>query len=331
MYNPISINNFFIMKRIITKILATLGFICLALPFVNAQTGTVLLNTNFEDWKQSAELPGGIVTDQANGTYNLPDTKLTIQGRPTFNNASMPNAGTSTEYPNYFRFGSDGTATNQYLEITPDEPFVNGGRITVVVSTNSSASATNIFYVADASSWDTPLETFNQIGQAFTTKTFDLPAYYSGTKTIRLYRLNTTVFLHAIKIETNASGGPILSSDATLKSINVRGIVVAAGSDVITVDLPYTATEVPTLVATPNDSKATVTKITDAANLTGATGIEVTAEDGTTKDYSVIFNVLQPTGPVTTWNFTDFDTNSSITATETINCLTIAATPGATV
>jgi len=230
------------MTKTITRILAALAIVCFASPSMNAQTGVTLLDTNFEDWKLTDDFTGGIVTDQANGTFNLPGATVKIQGRPTFNNSSAPNAGTSAEFPNYFRFGSDGSATNQYLEITPDNPFLNGGRITVVVSTNSNAADDDIFYVADAGSWDTPLGKFNQIGKTFTTKTIDLPEDYSGTKTIRLYRLGTTVFLHAIKIETNSanSSDQTVLFDETFSKLTTVNTTKNALTDGLTDETGYT-------------------------------------------------------------------------------------------
>ncbi len=84
------------------------------------------------------------------------------------------------------------------------------------------------------------------------------------------------------------------SSDASLSDLTVNGATVAgfnADSLHYSVELPYGTTTVPTVVATPADSKATV-KVTDASSLPGTTTIDVTAEDGTTTEqYSIDFTV----------------------------------------
>ena len=122
-------------------------------------------------------------------------------------------------------------------------------------------------------------------------------------------------------------------TDTTLKSLVVNGntISLEAGKTDYTVDLPHTTTEVPPVVATANDPKATV-EITDAADLEGQTIIDVTAEDGVTKtQYKVSFNVLPPpTKPVTIWNFSDFPLGAFDREGETINGLTIMNHPTGT-
>lgn len=194
------------MKTKITKFFALLMLMMLSSHVVLSQTGVTLFDTNFEDWKPT------IGTDQANAVFNVPGGSLKIQGA-RFNNSSTPNAGTNTTYPNYFRFGSAGSTTNNFLDFTPTSPFVNGGRVTVVISTNANPSATNVFSIADADKaslliTDVFVE-FNQIGKEHTLVSFDLPTTFTGAKTIRVFRTATTTFLHAIKIETNSAGPTI--------------------------------------------------------------------------------------------------------------------------
>ena len=191
------------MKTKITKFFAFCALLLMSAQVAVSQTGVTLLDTNFENWKPT------IGTDQANGTYNVTGATLKIQG-PKFNNSTTPNAGTDATYPNYFRFGTAGSTTNNFLDFTPTSPFVNGGRITLVISTNANPSATNVFAIADADKASINIADvfveFNQIGKTHTIVTFDLPTTFTGTKTIRVFRTNTTTFLHAIKIETNSSG-----------------------------------------------------------------------------------------------------------------------------
>lgn len=101
-------------------------------------------------------------------------------------------------------------------------------------------------------------------------------------------------------IEVLSSGAPALSSDATLSSItppagNLTPAFDAEVADYV-VQLSVGTTEVPSLVATATDAGAGV-GITDAADLSGTSTIEVTAEDGETQQvYNVTFKVLAALG-----------------------------------
>ncbi|MDR0833496.1 MAG: hypothetical protein LBN93_04825 [Candidatus Symbiothrix sp.] len=89
-----------------------------------------------------------------------------------------------------------------------------------------------------------------------------------------------------------------LNDDVTLKSLTVGGGAVTLVPEQLeyTVNLPYTATAVPTVLAEATDANATV-DITPAADLTAQTAIEVIAEDGTTTaTYHVGFTVLPDPG-----------------------------------
>lgn len=228
------------MKTKITKFFALLMLMMLSSHVVMAQTGAVLLDTNFENWKPT------VSTDQANGTYNVPNASVKIQG-PKFNTASTPNAGTNSTYPNYFRFGTVGSTTNNFLDFTPSSPFVNGGRVTLVISTNANPSATNVFSIADAEKASVlitdVLVEFNQIGKTHNVVSFDLPTTFTGTKTIRVFRTEVTTFLHAIKIETNLAGPTVaLSSGSNATSAMATLAITPAVytySNVADVDAQY--------------------------------------------------------------------------------------------
>ena len=323
------------MKKIIIKIWATLAIMCFALPFVKAQTVT-LFESNFNELVPPL-LADGTTQGNASTSISLTDATLIINqmgfgfwdGTQTLN--SPPQAPANSTYPYFFRFTAAytaGTSTKNYIDITPTKPFYNGGRITVMLSgTSGSTNDAGSFTVVDKNNDAIVLGTTNgsALKTAISECTIDLPVDYSGTKTIRLYRSGSSIYLHYIKIETYDSGGPTLSDDATLTSINVRGVVIPVTSDgPITVDMPYNATAAPSIEATTHVSSAHVTNIANAGGLAGSTTITVTAENGTTKDYTVYFNVLPPpTGDVSVWNFSDFDTNDGITSITTIKCLTI--------
>ncbi|MDR2825132.1 MAG: DUF5018 domain-containing protein, partial [Prevotellaceae bacterium] len=194
-----------------------------------AQTGNTLLDTNFEDWKPT------IGTDQANGTYTVPNATLVIHAM-RFNNSSSPTAGTTITYPNYFRFGSAGNISGNYLEITPTGNFVNGGRVTLVITNNNNASNNVTLAVADPNDWSHPIAEFDQIGKTITIVTFDLPTSWNGQRTLRFYRKDVTTFLYAVKIETN-------STEATTPQITT--FVVAGASAYIDQDAGTITAELP--------------------------------------------------------------------------------------
>lgn len=84
------------------------------------------------------------------------------------------------------------------------------------------------------------------------------------------------------------------SSDATLKSLTYNGTEVPGFSGDVTgydVVLPAGTTTVPTVVGVANDEKAKDVTVTDATGLPGTTTVTVTAENGDTKTYSILFTV----------------------------------------
>lgn len=86
--------------------------------------------------------------------------------------------------------------------------------------------------------------------------------------------------------------GPVISTDATLKSLTYDGTSVpgfSADKTSYDVELPAGYVGVPSIVATANDTKANV-NVTQATSVPGTATIVVTAEDETTKKtYTVTF------------------------------------------
>lgn len=96
---------------------------------------------------------------------------------------------------------------------------------------------------------------------------------------------------------------PVVSTDATLSALTYNGISVpnfSANTLSYEVELPTGTTTVPTVVATKNESHATV-NVTPATALPGTTTINVTAQDGTTtKQYTITFTVASAAPKVLT-------------------------------
>jgi uncharacterized protein YhbP (UPF0306 family) len=85
------------------------------------------------------------------------------------------------------------------------------------------------------------------------------------------------------------------SSEATLSDLKVDGITVAGFNPTVTVynvTLPYGTTAVPLVTGNPTSSSAT-RAITQAAGLPGQAIVVVTAQDGTTKTYTVYLTVAR--------------------------------------
>lgn len=179
------------------------------------------------------------------------------------NNSSQPNAGTSTEYPNFIRFGSAG----HYLQVHPTQNFSKGGKMQLTFTANTSSS-----YVAEVAFLKDGVETtignIEAFGKTINTVSFDLPESVDGDCEIKVIRKDITIFIYGIVLETNEAGP---SSDATIKSLAVADNVVEPVESAYSYELPAsfdgTTAEV---VITPNDAKSVVTVSSDAAPNTEA-------------------------------------------------------------
>ncbi|MBB6460439.1 T9SS type A sorting domain-containing protein [Flammeovirga kamogawensis] len=89
------------------------------------------------------------------------------------------------------------------------------------------------------------------------------------------------------------------SNDANLGSLNINNGTLSPSfsSDILdyTVEVPEGATNIPEVTATASDQENASILITQANSLEDKTTIEVTAEDGTTKTYTITFLVNIPT------------------------------------
>ncbi|MBQ6984693.1 MAG: InlB B-repeat-containing protein [Paludibacteraceae bacterium] len=100
--------------------------------------------------------------------------------------------------------------------------------------------------------------------------------------------VNAAIELHAKWTEHTTS------NDATLSDLKVDGVTVAGfepATVVYNVVLDMGTSVVPTVAGTANDSHAKSVVVTDATSLPGATTVVVTAEDNTTKTYTINFSV----------------------------------------
>jgi len=279
------------MKKLFTKLMAVIALLLLSCWSVNAQTVT-LVDSYFTDWTTAP-------TSGANGdgttVYSITGASIVFKGT-AYNSTSLPNAGTSTTYPNFFRFGSNMdpqfpqttvpvTMNNQYLKITPTSPFVNGGKITLYVSNNN---GTNIeFQVGDIASGQL-LGGINTVKNTVEAVVVTLPSDFSGIKTIVIGRKATTIFLHAIKIETNQATE---TPNTNLKDLKVDGTTVAgfdAAELTYNVTVPYAYSGIPTVTASANYSSANAL-VTQATSIPGSATVDVTADGVTATQYTVNF------------------------------------------
>lgn len=190
------------------------------------------------------------------------------------NNSSQPNAGTSTEYPNFIRFGSAG----HYLQVHPTQNFSKGGKMQLTFTANTSSS-----YVAEVAFLKDGVETtignIEASGKTINTVSFDLPESVDGDCEIKVIRKDITIFIYGIVLETNEAGP---SSDATIKSLTVADNVVepveSAYSYVLPASFDGTTAEV---VITPNDAKSVVTVDSDSAPNTEAGAYTINVTIGT--------------------------------------------------
>ena len=272
-------------KKLFTLLMLISAFVC----GVSAQV--TIFDDSMADW-----ITAGAQNDSEQKTPLAVEDGTVIWVGGKLNNSSQPNAGTSTEYPNFIRFGSAG----HYLQVHPTQNFSKGGKMQLTFTANTSSS-----YVAEVAFLKDGVETtignIEASGKTINTVSFDLPESVDGDCEIKVIRKDITIFIYGIVLETNEAGP---SSDATIKSLTVADNVVepveSAYSYVLPASFDGTTAEV---VITPNDAKSVVTVDPDSApnteagayttNITIGTPVTITvtpatgAEDALTYTLSV--------------------------------------------
>lgn len=119
-------------------------------------------------------------------------------------------------------------------------------------------------------------------------------AYLYYTYSFNGMEKNTANAKHTYVVGTCIA--PAKSNDASLLALSVNGTPVSGFNTdtlVYNIELAAGTTTIPTVTATANHAKATI-KITNPTALPGITTVLVTAEDGTTRTYSLHFTVAVP-------------------------------------
>ena len=216
--------------------------------------------------------------------------------------------------------GSNKAQTSQYTSFNKSEIYIevpsgSAGSISMEVSSSSDSRWFQL-YVNNTAGPDTKRlwskqgdgtdgkrgpQTFTFVSTDITTKNSKTYLYLktNGTEMkVKSFTITLTTGSYT------AAAGP--STDATLKSLTYNGTSVTGFSADKTnydVELAAGTTQVPTVAAEANDSKATAV-VTQATQLPGTAKVNVTAEDGTTKkEYTITFTIASAAPKVTgaTW------------------------------
>ncbi len=203
--------------------------------FLNAQD-VVLVNSNLSDFNpemannttgsaaNSYAITGGVFVfagARYNDTSNMPSISPTTgssEAVPATDNVTInPNVNTGTSSTHTVRFVRVGTnstmvnnlPTTHFYQITPTNPFKDGGKITLVVSSNAKGGSVNIYNMTDGVKLGY-IDISGLNWHLYNTVTFSLPSDLNGVKTIGFNRGSSTgdpaagitFFTWNIKIET---------------------------------------------------------------------------------------------------------------------------------
>lgn len=210
------------------------------------------------------------------------------------------NASASSGY----KFGS---TNNSIAWILPASETITAASFSGYINANKTTYTFGYAFSTDRGQTWGAQKTINSDGtkkeSTYTIPAADIPSGANAVKIIRT--AGSSTYLCSITVETGGGSTPPApkSSDATLKEIKYDGTLVPgfnANTITYNVVLPANYSGIPSVSATANDSKATVS-CTQIASLPGTALISVTAEDQTTKkDYSVNFTKAAADEPVLT-------------------------------
>ena len=206
------------MKKHITLILA-LFVLSLFTPIHVFAQSVNLVNSTFSNIS-----PAPTVNSSGDGT-----TVYTITGASVINKSGGYNStsypcvpAADTSYPVNYRFGSTmapqfpttapAVMTTCYMKITPTGNFVNGGKVTLTVSATSSGGNFQLGDLASGTLLGEGTVSATGIRQDVV---ITLPSTYSGSKTLVFGRKSTTLFLHAIRIDTYPASPSIALTSGT--------------------------------------------------------------------------------------------------------------------
>lgn len=231
------------MKKIYMLVIAAI----ISTTVVNAQK--VLVNTDWSDLNPTIanHTAGSIANSYAitGGTLNFAGARY----NDTSNRPSIIPAGDTVAVVldpatdatvRYLRVGSNTTLTNNvpsahFYQISPTDPFVNGGKITLTVSANTAPKGIGVFNMTDQAALGV-IDISALKPQTKNDVTFTLPASFNGVKALGFCRIEldgtvggVTFFTWKVKIETN-SGTGIVKDLNTAKVVSTQYINTTGAS-----------------------------------------------------------------------------------------------------
>ncbi len=197
--------------------------IALFLSIMMANAQSVLVGTDWSDLNPTIEnhTAGKIADSYAitGGTLNFAGARYNdTSNRPSIIPAGGTEAVTidpaTDTSVRYLRVGSNTTLVNNvpsthFYQITPTNPFVNGGKVTLTISSNTVGKGIGVFNMTDQVALGViDLSALN--ANTYNEVTFTLPSNFNGVKALGFCRLEVdgsvggvTFFTWKVKIETN--------------------------------------------------------------------------------------------------------------------------------
>jgi hypothetical protein len=207
--------------------------------------------------------------------------------------------------------------TNAATNITPTDATLNGmngdypaGGHSFWVSTSTFSTSTpiipqgvystlNMGPIASGTAFSASLSSLTSNAYVYGQKPGTMPAIQPGTTYYYAAWTYADGAWHAGALQSFET--PLLSSDATLSALGVSGGALSpsftSGQTSYSDLLPYGTLLAPTVAATTTDANATDT-IMQATSTTGTATVNVTAQDGTKKQYTVTFSLAPATSSI---------------------------------